>query len=237
MTVKTNFYRVVVRFARLFPDPTVFEDPAHLVVRYLVQNGLPRDKASYIHQSTDEIVPVGDGGSPALASGTAKYRYEGRTIVAEYMGNASLRLEYVDFGTGLSPADHSKLWKVQRLGDMRFELREFNHQSQTLNIPDTSDLYRILKERVEPTTISSIELSNISDTAFKAAVAYLETQLRQAASNDKLEVEVYAARDLSPTEKRSLEKRLTRESTKATVYVILSKPSNQESPTAQADVA
>jgi len=40
-----------------------------------------------------------------------------------------------------------------------------------------------------------------------------------------LEVEVYAARDLSASERSSLEKRLTRESTGSTVYVILSKPS------------
>ncbi len=223
MAVKADSYRVVLRFARLFPDPAVFEEQEHLVQRYFLQNQLSKEKSSYIYQGTEEIIPVDDRGSPALASGTAKYRFEGRTITAEYMSNASLRIEYIDFGTGLSPSDHSKLWKRQRLGEMSFELREFNHSPQTLNIPDISDLYEILKKQAQPTTLSSIELTNMTDQMFNATAAYLETNLREAADKDHLEVEVYAARNLAPTEKNSLGKRLTRESTRSTVYVILSK--------------
>ena len=225
MTVKADFYQVVVRFARLFPDPAVFEDQAHLVERFLIQNSLPQDKASHLYQTTDEIIPVDDRGSPASTSGTARYRFQGKTIMAEYMSNASLRLEYVDFGTGLTPADHSKSWKRQRFGDLGFELREFNHQSQSLNIPNVTELYGMLKQKADPTTISSVELPNVPDNMFSATIAYIEKGLRHAANKDGLEVEVYPARSLAPSEKQSLEKRLTRESTRATVYVILSKPS------------
>jgi len=52
----------------------------------------------------------------------------------------------------------------------------------------------------------------------------MKSQLRKHAGQDGLEVEVYAARDLSAIEKSNLEKRLTRESTSSTVYVILSRP-------------
>ncbi len=156
---KIDRYRVVARFARLFPDPAIFEDQDHLVERYLVQSGLPREKAIYLYQNEDEIIPVDDSGKPAVALGTASFRFQGKNIVAEFMPNANLALEYYDFGTGLSPEDHARMWKKQRIGEMAFE------------------------------------------------------------------VEVYAARDLSASERSSLEKRLTRESTGSTVYVILSKPS------------
>ncbi len=223
MTVRADSYRVVVRFARLFPDPVVFEDPEHLVRRLFSQSQLSDVKASYLHQHPGEIIPVDDEGHPAIASGTAKYQFEGRTIMAEFMSNANLPIEYLDFGTGLSPDDHLKLWRRQKLGEMRFELREFNHQSQTLNIPDIPELYRLLKEKAASTTLSTVELSNVSDKVFEAAVAFIEAQLRELASKDDMEVEVYAARNLSSSEKQSLEKRLTRESARSTIYVILSR--------------
>src|SRR2546430_12222920 len=72
---------------------------------------------------------------------------------------------------------------------------------------------------------SSIELAKMPEEAFRVTVAYLKSQLRESAGEDALEVEVYAAKDLSASERSSLEKRLTRESTGSTVYVILSKPS------------
>ena len=222
MTVRADSYQVVVRFARLFPDPAVFDDQEHLVRRLFSQNQLPEVKTSYLHQHAGEIIPVDDKGRPATASGTAKYQLEGRTITAEFMSNANLRIEYLDFGTGLSPDDHLKLWRRQRLGEIRFELREFNHQSQTLDIPNIPELYRLLKEKAASTTLSTVELSNVSDNVFEATVAYLEAQLRDLASKDGTEVEVYAARNLSSSEKKSLEKRLTRESTRSTIYVILS---------------
>ena len=223
MTVRSDFYQIVLRFPRLFPDPAVFEDPIHLANRYLMGNGIPREKADLVHQTTDEIVPVDDRGNPSTASGTAKYPFEGRTILAEYMTNANIHLDYADFGTGLTPSDHSRLWTKGKLGGLRFELRESNHQAQTLTIPDVSELYRILKERATPNTLSTIELDSVPERMFRAGLAYIERRLKADSKTDGLEVEVYAAADLSASEKAALERRLTRESSKSTIVVILSR--------------
>jgi F0F1-type ATP synthase delta subunit len=83
----------------------------------------------------------------------------------------------------------------------------------------------MMKKQIQTTSLSSIELAKMPEDTFQVTVAYLKSQLRKSAERDALEVEVYAARDLSPSEKSSLEKRLTRASTDSTVYVILSKPS------------
>jgi hypothetical protein len=209
----------------LFPDPAVFEDQEHLVERFLVQSGLPKEKAFHLHQNEEEINPVDDSGKQAIASGTASFRFQGKNIIAEFMPNASLALEYYDFGTGLSEEDHSRLWKKQRIGEMSFQLRDFRHETRTLNVTNVFELYEIMKKQSQTTSLSSIELAKMPDDTFRATVAYLKSQLRKSAGQDGLEVEVYAARDLSASEKSSLEKRLTRESTGSTVYVILSKPS------------
>ena len=222
---KIDRYRVVARFARLFPDPAIFEDQDHLVERYLVQSGLPREKAIYLYQNEDEMIPVDDSGKPAVASGTASFRFQGKNILAEFMPNASLTLEYHDFGTGLSPEDHSRLWKKQRIGEMAFQIRDFTHETRTLNVTNVSELYEIMKKQGQATSLSSIELAKMPEEALQVTVAYLKSQLRKSAGEDALEVEVYAAKDLSASERSSLEKRLTRESTGSTVYVILSKPS------------
>jgi hypothetical protein len=66
--VRIDRYSVVARFARLFPDPAVFEDQEHLAERYLVQNGLPKEKAFYLYQPEDELNPVDDSGKQAIAS-------------------------------------------------------------------------------------------------------------------------------------------------------------------------
>ena len=221
MTVSVDSYGVVVRFARLFPDPIIFDDQEHLVQRVFSQSQLSESKLSYLHQVSGEIIPVDENGRPAIASGTAKFQFEARPIMAEFMSNANLRIDYLDFGTGLSPDDHLKLWRRQKLGEMRFELREFNHQSQTLNIPNIPELYRLLKEK--GSSLSTVELSNVSDNVFEATVAYLRAQLSELADKDNMEVEVYAARRLSNSERKSLEKRLTRESTRSSIYVILSR--------------
>ncbi len=223
--VKVDRYRVVARFARLFPDPAVFEDQDHLVERYLVQNGFPPEKASNIYQGDDEINPVDDSGKPAVASGTASFRFQGKNIIAEFMPNASLTLEYYDFGTGLSPEDHSRLWKKQRIGEMAFQMRDFAHETLTLSVTNVSELYEIMKKQSQTTSLSSIELAKMPDDALRITVAYLKSQLRKSAGEDAMEVEVYAAKDLSASEKSSLEKRLTKDSTGSTVYVILSKSS------------
>ena len=222
--VKVDRYRVVARFARLFPDPAVFEDQEHLVERYLVQSGLPQEKAIYLYQREDEINPIDDFGRAALASGTASFRFQGKNILAEYKPNASLKLEYYDFGTGLSQEDHSNLWKKQRIGEMSFQLRDFSHETQTLSITNVSELYEIMKKQGQATNLSSIELGKMPEDTFRVTVAYMKSQLQKNAGQDGLEVEVYAARDLSASEKGTLEQRLTREATGSTVYVILSRP-------------
>jgi hypothetical protein len=223
VTVKTDFYQLGLRFPRLFPDPELFEDSIRLSNRYLIANGLPREKSDLICQSTEEILPVDDRGKPSSTSGTAKFQFEGRMILAEYMSNANVPLSYADFGTGLGPDDHSRLWSRGRLGELRFEPREFKHQSHTLNIPDIMELYQILKEKASPSTLSTVELDNVPGQLFTPALAHIENRLRTAAKADGLEVEVYAARNLSASEKTALERRLTRESSKATIFVILSR--------------
>lgn len=223
--VKVDRYRVVVRFARLFPDPAVFEDQDHLVERYLVQSGLPKEKTFYLYQPEDEIHPVDDSGKPAVASGAASFRFEGKNIMAEFMQNASLTMEYYDFGTGLSPEDHSRLWKKQRIGEMSFQVRDFGQETRGLSLTNVSELYEMMKKQSQTTSLSSIELAKMPEDAFQVTVAYLRSQLRKSSEQDRFEVEVYAARDLSASERTSLEKRLTRPSTDSTVYVILSKPS------------
>jgi hypothetical protein len=223
MTARADFYQLILRFPRLFPDPIVFEDSIHLANRYLIGNGLPRDKSDLVCQSTEEILPVDDRGKPSTASGTAKFPFEGKMILAEYMSNANVPLDYADFGTGLSPDEHSRVWTRGKLGELRFELRDFKHQSHNLNIPDITELYQILKERASPSTLSTVELESVQGQLFKPVLAHIENRLRTAATADGLEVEVYAARDLSASEKAALERRLTRESSKATIFVILSR--------------
>src|SRR5207245_9943546 len=111
LMAKIDRYRVVARFARLFPDPAIFEDQDHLVERYLVQTGLPREKAIYLYQNEDEIIPDDDSGKPPVALGTASYRFQGKYIVAQLKPNASIALAYKDFATGPPPEDHVTMRK------------------------------------------------------------------------------------------------------------------------------
>lgn len=230
MAVTVDVYQITLRFSQLFPDPVVFENQQQLVNRYLVANGVSTERSRLIFQVTDEIVAVDDSGSPSTASGTAKYQFDGRTILAEYMTNASLQIEYADFGKGLSREDHMRLWDKGRVGELRFELREFKHKHWTLNIPEASELYTILKKQATPTTLSTIELDNVSEELFKVTLDYLTTTLRSAAEADGRELEIYAARNLRASEKAALEKRLTRSSNKSTVFVILSDLSTVHAP-------
>jgi hypothetical protein len=230
MSIKVDVYQIVVRFPRLFPDPMVFEDQAHLVAKYLKTNGLPSEKSRLVFQTTGEIVALDDRGAPAVATGTAKFLFEGRTIMAEYMGNANVRVGYADFGTGLSPGDHSKLWSKGKLGELRFELREFKHNRQTLNVPEVSELYKILKERATPSSLSTIELEGVPRDLFEAVLGYVEERLKEWAGADGFEIEIYAAQNLSSSEKAALERRLARESTKYTVFVLLSRPAAKAQP-------
>jgi hypothetical protein len=214
-----------LRFPRLFPDPALFEDTIHLANRYLTDNGLSREKSALIFQSTEEILPVDNQNNPSSTSGTAKFPFEGKMILAEYMSNATVPLDYVDFGSGLSAEDHSRLWSKGKIGELRFELHEFKHQTQSLNIPDIPELYKILKEKAIPNTLSTVELENVQSQLFRPVLAYVESRLRTNATADGLDLEIYAARDLSASEKASLERRLTRESGKDTIFIILSRES------------
>jgi hypothetical protein len=224
MAIGVDSYNVVLRFPRLFPDPVVFEDQKHLARRYLSTNGVPADKARLVFQTTDEIVPVDDHGAPAVTSGTARFPYEGRTILAEYMSNASVKVSYVDFGTGLTPEQYSRFWSRGKIGELRFELRDFKHNRQTLNIPEVSELYRILKDRATPSSLSTIELDGVPGDLFDAVLEHVGARLKEHAEADGLEFEIYAARNLSSSEKTALERRLTRQSSRSTVFVILSRP-------------
>ena len=205
----------------MFPDPAFFEDQIHLANRIFRESGIGRDGEEWVYQITDEIVPLDDRGRTAITSGTAKYQFEGRTILAEYMNNALVRLEYLDFGSGISPDDQAKIWNRGRLGGLKFELMEIKHHPQTLNLPDTSEIYKILKERASPNSLSTIELENVPGKMYGPAITFLGDKLRSAARMDDLEVEIYAAKDLSPSEKNALERRLARESSNSTVFIIL----------------
>ncbi|HEX4919406.1 MAG TPA: hypothetical protein VFV92_01535, partial [Candidatus Bathyarchaeia archaeon] len=174
----------------MFPDPAFFEDQIHLANRVSRESGVPKDKEDLIYQITDEIVPLNDRGKPAITSGTAKYQFEGRTILAEYMNNAMVRLEYLDFGSGLSAGDHNKIWNRGKLAGLRFELREFRHQPQPLNMPEISEMYDILKTRAAPNSLSTIDLENVPGKVFSTAVRFIGDKLRSAAKAESLEVEI-----------------------------------------------
>lgn len=228
MADRVDFYEVVLRFPRLFPDPAIFEDSAHIANRFLVQNGLQKEKSLLVFQNNDEVFPTDDKGNPAVAAGTAKFLFEGKTILGEYMNNVNVELAYADFGTGLSPDDHSQTWTKGRLGQLRFDLGHFKHQTLVLNLPNIDELYNLLKTRANPTSLSTIELDSVPPQVFNPTVAYLERELRVVAEGDGFEIEVYAGRDLSTSERTALEKRLTRTTGKASVFVILSRKVSPE---------
>lgn len=228
MVDRVDFYEVVLRFPRLFPDPAIFEDSAHIANRFLVKNGLQKEKSALIFQNSDEVFPTDDSGNPSVATGTAKFLFEGKTILGEYMNNANVELAYADFGTGLSPDDHSRTWSKGRLGELRFDLGHFKHQTLMLNLPKIDELYNLLKRQANPTSLSTIELDSVPSQVFKPTVAYLERELRVVAERDGFEIEVYAGRDLSASERTAFEKRLTRTAGKASVFVILSRKGSPE---------
>jgi hypothetical protein len=132
-------------------------------------------------------------------------------------------LEYADFGSGLSPSDHQRLWKRQKWGRMNFDLEEFHHEHLTIEIPAVPELYEMLRARADPTALVDVELPELPDNFFRSAVGYLETRLKQFAELEHKTIDVYVARDLLPEEKAALEKRLTRPSTQSTIYIMLSK--------------
>ena len=106
---------------------------------------------------------------------------------------------------------------------MSFKLDEFRHEHLRIEMPDTSELYEMLRARADPTTLVDVELPELPDNFFRSAVGYLETRLKQLVEAQHETIEIYVARDLLVEEKEALEKRLTRPSTQSTIYIMLSK--------------
>jgi len=221
--LQVGVYKVRIRFARLFPDPLIFDEPQDLVRTYLLYRGVPSVKVGYLHQSTREAVPVDDSGHPSVVSGTSSYPIHGKRVRSEFMAGANLSIEYADFGSGLSPEEHEGLWKQGLWGEMRFQVKSFNRETMAIELPDPDGLYTMLHERANPTTIATVELTNIPEPLFLPTANYLEDRLRHLSEKGNETVEVYASRNLSPEERHALEKRIAREATPLTVYVILSK--------------
>ncbi len=185
--------------------------------------GVPAQKAVCIYQSRDDVVPLDDAGKPSVAGGVARYTYEGKTLRSEYMQGANLVIDYVDFGSGLPPSEHTRIWEAGRWGSMTFETKEVQHHGAKTELPDVLELYQMLMARADPSTLATVELPNMGKSFFEASVRYLEDRLKQKSLEDGGSVEVYAARNLVAEERQALERRLARESTDNTVYVILSR--------------
>ncbi len=215
-------YRLKIRFDKLFADPRIFDEPPTFVRDYLQSMGLPPGKAEEIYETTEDVDPVDDAGRPCVPAGTGKFRFEGKMLRSEYMQGANIQLEYADFGSGLRPEDHERFWSHGRWDDQSFETREFHHQNVGTGVADISELYLMLKARATPTTMATIELPGTTGSMFTATVRYVEGRLKRLVGKDGGTVEVYAARELDTEENKVLEKRLARESTNSTVYIILS---------------
>src|SRR6266568_7592627 len=222
MVVEADFYRVRLRFKRLFADPAIFEDQKNAARRFLFSTR-PSTSETAIYQITDDISPIDNVGKSPDIAGTARYVHRGRVVRSEYLENANVTLGYADFGSGLSPNDHQRLWKRQKWGRMNFTLEEFHHEHFKIEIPAVPELYEMLRSRADPTTLVDVELPELSDNFFRSAVGYLEIRLKQLAELEHQMIDIYVARDLLPEEKAALEKRLTRPSTQSTIYIMLSK--------------
>src|SRR3989441_4137057 len=222
MVVEADFYRVRLRFKRLFADPAIFEDQKNAARRFLFSTR-PSTSETAIYQITDDISPIDNVGKSPDVAGTARYVHRGRVVRSEYLENAKVTLEYADFGSGLSPNDHQRLWKRQKWGRMNFNIEEFHHEHLKVEIPGVPELYEMLRVRADPTALVDVELPELPDNFFRSAVSYLETRLKQLAELEHKTIDVYVARDLLAEEKAALEKRLTRPSTQSTIYIMLSK--------------
>ena len=222
MTLEADVYRLKIRFEKLFADPRIFDEPRAFVHDFLASTGLSPSKVSEIYETTEDVDPFDDRGRRCVPAGTGKFRYGGKMLRSEYMQGANLRLEYVDFGSGLRREDHQKSWERGRWEDTSFETRDFQHQHAGTGVADISQLYIMLKDRATPTTMATVELPGATGSLFTATVKYVQDRLEQMVAKDGGTVEVYAARELDREENRALEKRLARESTDSTVYIILS---------------
>ena len=226
MTVEADYYQVKLRFKRLFADPTIFEDQENAVRRFLYYFG-PQCDQTAIYQITETISPMDETGTVPEVAGTARYVHERRIVRAEYFENVTLDLEYADYGSGLQPEDHQKLWKKQKWGRMNFTVEKFHDDHFKIEVPPIADLYKMVSATSDPTSLVSVELGQLPDKLFRATVGFIGTQLKRFAENQHRTVEIYVARDLLDEEKKALEKRLTRPATDSTLYVLLSSENAQ----------
>src|SRR5712692_8305426 len=177
MVVESDFYRVRLRFKRLFADPAIFEDQKNTVRRFLSSPD-PANNQIAIYQITDNIAPSDNVGKSPDIAGTARYVHRGRVVRSEYLENTNVTLEYADFGSGLSPDDHQRLWKRQKWGRMNFDLEEFHHENLKIEIPAVPELYEMLRARADPTALVDVELPDLQAHFLRSAVGYLETRLK-----------------------------------------------------------
>src|SRR5438094_6582014 len=87
MVVEADFYRVRLRFKRLFADPAIFEDQKNAVRRFLSYPSPSNDQVA-IYQITDNIAPIDNVGKSPDVAGTARYVHRGRVVRSEYLENA-----------------------------------------------------------------------------------------------------------------------------------------------------
>jgi hypothetical protein len=222
MVIEVDLFKVRLRFTRLYADPAIFDDQPNTVKRYL-STIRPRIEQTAIYQITGEISPIDDSGKTPTVAGTARYLHGRRVVRSEYLENAMLTLEYMDFGSGLSVEDHSKLWHHQKWVGMNFKLEEFSHDHYKIEIPDITELYETIRPKADPSALVDVELPDLPEKLFRVFVRYLENQLKHLAEKQQQTIDIYVARDLLDEEKRALEKRLTRPSTTSTIFILLSK--------------
>jgi hypothetical protein len=222
MTLEADFYRVRIRFGKLYADPRIFDSPPSFAREYLQSKGLSRNDAQGIYETTEDVVPLDDNGRPALPAGTGKFHYQGKMLRSEYIQGANIQLEYSDFGSGFRPDEHRRAWAIGRWDDLSFEMKDLQHQHVNTGVASFAELYGILKGRAHPTTMATVELSVKAGGVFNATVQYLADHIGRLAQPDGGTVEVYAARQLSNQERKAIEARLGQEATASTVYIILS---------------
>ncbi len=58
MTLQADFYRVRIRFIKLYADPRVFDKPPTFVKEYLQSKGLARERTDLIYETTEDAMPV-----------------------------------------------------------------------------------------------------------------------------------------------------------------------------------
>jgi hypothetical protein len=222
LTLQMDVYSLKIRFEKLFADPVIFDQPRSFAREFLRSRYPSQVKTEEIYETTEGPSPLDDQGRPSETAGIGKFRYRGSMLRSEFMKGANIRISYTDFGSGLGTEDHRRAWDAGSWNDLAFQVQDFQHQHVTTGIADVTQLYTMIKSRATPTTMATVELPGTSGSAFTATVQYVRDRLGQLALREGANVEVYAANGLEPSENRALEKRLGRDSSQSTVYIILS---------------